>query len=100
GVALNSLNRFAEARAAFEQSLALGPNPEAEYMLGLISNNEGDAAGAIRWLERALKSEPTHAGAQSELGIAYFRQNNYEGARAALERAVEINAKDLRAVHQ
>lgn len=100
GVALNSLNRFAESRAAFEQSLALGPNPEAEYMLGLISNNEGDAAGAIRWLDRALRAEPNHAGAQSELGIAYFRQNNYEGARAALERAVEINPKDLRAVHQ
>jgi tetratricopeptide (TPR) repeat protein len=100
GVALNSLGRFAEARAAFEESLALGPNPEAEYMLGLISNNEGDAATAIRWLERALQAEPNHAAAQSELGIAYFRQNNYEAARAALERAVELDPKDLRAVHQ
>jgi tetratricopeptide (TPR) repeat protein len=100
GVALNSLSRFAEARAAFGESLALGPNPEAEYMLGLISNNEGDAAGAVRWLERALQAEPNHAAARSELGIAYFRQNNYEAARAALERAVELDQKDLRAVHQ
>ncbi|HWS99423.1 MAG TPA: tetratricopeptide repeat protein [Pyrinomonadaceae bacterium] len=100
GVALNSLNRFSEARAAFEQSLALGPNPEAEYMLGLISNNEGDAAAAVRWLERALQAEPNHAAARGELGIAYFRQNNYEAARAALERAVELDPKDLRAVHQ
>ncbi len=100
GVALNSLNRFAEARAAFERGLALGPNPESEYMLGLISNNEGDAAGAVRWLERALGSEPNHAGAHAELGIAYVKQNNYERARAELERAVELNPKDLRAVHQ
>ncbi len=100
GVALNSLNRFAEARAAFERSLSLGPNPESEYMLGLISNNEGDAAGAIRRLESTLKAEPNHAGARAELGIAYAKQNDYERARAELERAFELNPKDLRAVHQ
>ena len=100
GVALNSLNRFAEARAAFERSLALGPNAEAEYMLGLISNNEGDSAGAVRWLERALKADPAHAAALGELGVAHARQNNYEAARASLERAVELNPKDLRAAHQ
>ena len=100
GVALNSLNRFAEARAAFERSLSLGPSPESEYMLGLISNNEGDAAGAVRWLERALKAEPNHAGARAELGIAYAKQNDHERARAELERAFELNPKDLRAVHQ
>ncbi|HEY6189498.1 MAG TPA: tetratricopeptide repeat protein [Pyrinomonadaceae bacterium] len=100
GAALNSTKRYAEARKVLEQSLALGPSADVEYQLGLISDTEGDTEGAIRWFERALKSDPAHAWAHTALGTIYFKQNKYELARAELERAVQLNDKSLRAHYQ
>jgi tetratricopeptide (TPR) repeat protein len=100
GVTLFTVKRYVDSRNALEQSLAFGANADSEYLLGLIAETEGDADGALRWLQRTLKSDPSCAAAQTLLGIVYAEQKNYAQARVTLERAVQLNAKDLRAHYQ
>jgi Flp pilus assembly protein TadD len=69
-------------------------------MLGLIAENEGDNASALRWLQRVTESSTSYAAAQTLLGIVYAEQNNVSAARTTLEHAVQLNAKDLRAHYQ
>jgi tetratricopeptide (TPR) repeat protein len=100
GTTLYSLKQYPQARAALEQSVALSPYPDAEYYLGMISYQEGDAARATSWLERALKSEPNHQAAHTALGMVYVRQKNYPMARAEFERALQLDPKDATASYQ
>ena len=100
GVTLFTVKRYGEAREALERSLAFGENADSEYLLGLIADTEGDREGALRWLLRTLKVAPSYAAAQTLLGVVYAEQDKYSLARTALERAVELNAKDLRAHYQ
>ncbi len=100
GVTLFTIKRYDEARKALEQSLAFGQNADSEYLLGLIADTEGDTQGALHWLQSTLKSAPSYAAAQTLLGIVYAEQKKYSLARTTLERAVQLNAKDLRAHYQ
>ncbi len=100
GVTLFTIKRYDEARKALEQSLAFGHNADSEYLLGLIADTEGDTEGALRWLQSTLKSDASYAAAQTLLGVVYVEQKKYSLARTTLERAVQLNAKDLRAHYQ
>ncbi len=100
GVTLYTVKRYAEAREALQKSLTFGNNSDSEYMLGLIAENEGDNASALRWLQRVTESSTSYAAAQTLLGIVYAEQNNVSAARTTLEHAVQLNAKDLRAHYQ
>lgn len=100
GVTLFTVKRYAEARTALEQSLGFGHKAESEYLLGLIAENEGDAEGALKWLQLTLKTDPSYAAAQTLLGVVYAELKNYSQARLTLERAVELNKTDLRAHYQ
>jgi tetratricopeptide (TPR) repeat protein len=100
GVTLFTVKRYAEARQSLERSLAFGEKPDAEYLLGLIADLEGDKDSASRWLQSVLKSAPSHAAAHTLLGVVYAEQSKYPLARTTLERAVELNPKDLRAHYQ
>ncbi|MFL6208575.1 MAG: tetratricopeptide repeat protein [Pyrinomonadaceae bacterium] len=100
GATFYSIKRYDEARKALAQSLTLGPSADVEYLLGLIADNTNETEDAIRWLQRALKSDPAHAGAHTVLGTIYFKQSQNALARAELERAVQLNAQSLRAHYQ
>jgi Flp pilus assembly protein TadD len=100
GATLFTIKRYDEARKALEQSLAFGHNADSEYLLGLIADTEGDTEAALRWLQSTLKSDPSYAAAQTLLGVVYVEQKKYSLACATLERAVQLNAKDLRAHYQ
>ena len=45
---------------------------------------------AIFWWERAAKSDPTYAAAQNNLAIAYEHEGELDKARAAYEKALEL----------
>jgi Flp pilus assembly protein TadD len=47
-----------------------------------------------------VQSSPNHAAAHAALGAAYREVGNYDEARLELERAVELDANDLRANYQ
>lgn len=100
GATLYSVKQYPQARAALERSLALAPYADAEYYLGMIAHNEGDAAQAVARLQRALKSEPNHQAAHAALGMVYAKQKNYAAARSELERAIELDPKDGTASYQ
>jgi len=100
GATLYTLKRYQEARAMLEQSLSLGASADAEYLLGMIADNEGDSETSLRWLRRVIEAQPLYAAAHTSLGTIYYKQNNYSLAQAELEKAVELNSTDLRAHYQ
>jgi len=100
GAALLQQDQFAPSRAALERSLSLKANPDTEYLLGVCLEKTGNRAAAIQKFQRVINSRPDHAAAFSALGTAYREAGSYAEARAALERAVELDARDLRANYQ
>jgi tetratricopeptide (TPR) repeat protein len=68
-------------------------------LLGLTLYEEGNRAAAIERLLRVVRLRPEHAGAQAALGTAYRDLGNYVDARAALERSLELDPKDLKDPH-
>jgi tetratricopeptide (TPR) repeat protein len=83
------------ARAQFEKCLALdAANVEAKYQLALVFKSQGETAKAIPLLEDVAARAPRHAAALRDLGALYLQTNSDARARAALERAVALDAED------
>ena len=100
GITLYSVKRLSEAGREFEQSQSVGPNPDSEYMLGVIAEAQGDKDTAVRWLQRVGPDCGCYPAAQTLLGIVYAQQNNGAAAKTTLERATQLNPRDLRAHYQ
>ncbi|MFN2510006.1 MAG: tetratricopeptide repeat protein [Pyrinomonadaceae bacterium] len=100
GAALLRQDLFAEARAALQRSLSLKSDPDTEYLLGTSLEKEGNRAAAIETFRSVVRSRPDHAAAHAALGAAYREAGGYMEARSALERAIELDANDLRANYQ
>jgi Tfp pilus assembly protein PilF len=47
------------------------------------------------WWDKAVKSDPTYAAAWNNLAIAYEQQGEFDKAREAYEKAVELDPKNL-----
>ena len=100
GAALLQQDQFPQARVALERSLTLKTDSDAEYLLGVVLDKLGNRAAAIEIFRRVIRTRPDHAAAFSALGTAYREEGSYPEARVALERAVELQANDLRANYQ
>ena len=100
GATLYGMKQYAPARASLERSVELAPYADAEYYLGLIAHEEGDAERASVWLQRAIKSDPAHAGAYATLGVILLARKDYAAARDALERAVKLDPTHTKAHYQ
>lgn len=100
GVGLYTLQRLKQARAALEKSLALAISPDAQYYLALIADSDGDVAQATSLLQSVLKADPNLAAAHTVLGTIYVKQKSYPAGRAELERAIELDPKNLKAHYQ
>ncbi len=80
-----------EAILSFEDALAIDPNnAEAYDGLAYMFLQLGDAPTAETNALEATRLNPDMARAQGRLGEAYFLQNNYPDAVAALEKAVTL----------
>lgn len=100
GAALLQQDQFPQAKAALERSLILKRDPDTEYLLAVALDKLGDRAAAIEIFRQVIRARPDHAAAYSALGTAYREDGSYTEARVALERAVELQANDLRAHYQ
>jgi aspartate beta-hydroxylase len=81
-----------DAVAAFRQVLALdADHVEALHFLGLQLLAGGDAAGAIRYLERASTLDPRNLPLLKNLGVAYSDGGRSGEAIEALARVVDSN---------
>ena len=86
-------DKIAEGRGITEAVLASeAANPEALFVkakIDLAERRFGDAATSLR---RALEGKPDWAQARFLLGSALFFDNDREGARAEVQRAIELDA--------
>jgi hypothetical protein len=76
--------------------------PEYDYLLGVAALDSGKFEDAIIAFERVLATNPNHAGAQMDLGRAYFALGSYDLAEAAFKRLKAANppAPALQALNQ
>lgn len=92
--------RHDEARAAYEQAIADAPDRESEIFarLELASTlaTWHDVGGAIAQLEAVVALDDRLARAWHDLGVLRHAERDDAGARAALERAVELAPDDTR----
>jgi tetratricopeptide (TPR) repeat protein len=108
GAALERLQRFEEAAAAFEQAqmqLDLGniPPEETNYFQNLVVNyaNAGEGELALEYAERGAAADPNGA-AQSftAIGVQLVNGGNTESAQAAFQRAIELDPEAADAYYQ
>ena len=98
GIAYLSLLRYPEARQSLERSLQLDANlPEAEYQLGLLTNQEGKRPEAIQHWKRAVELQPGHAQALFSLGTVYLESGELAEAERAFAGAVASDPANMRA---
>jgi len=82
----------AKAKAIREEARALFPDNQGliiDEINEMLAAGENDAA--MKLLEEAIENEPGKAELHFALGSAKDTQKDYEGARAAYEKAVELN---------
>jgi Flp pilus assembly protein TadD len=95
---LSRLHRQAEADAAVERALALGPR-EARTLdtLGVVLSRGGRHARAARCFERATELEPGNAGFQFNLASSLKFLGRFDEAEAAYEACLAANPRHWRA---
>ena len=92
GYALHAAGRDDEARAEFEEAIALKPDyAEPENNLGTVLLRNGDVKDAIIHFQKALDYSPGHAEARSNLAVALIQQNRLDDAIGQL--AIVIHYK-------
>lgn len=98
------------AERAYLRAVELNPDfADALVNLGTVYHERGRNTSGIQGREllgtsveyyrRALKQLPNHADAWANLGLAYFDMGDLEGARRAYERALFLNPRNERLVH-
>ena len=91
GVAHHTAERWAEARSAYLQALALNPkHAKAQHNLGTVLQQTGDIAGAIAALERSIELAPA-AVAHSNLAAALAIAGDLDAAEAICRKGLALD---------
>lgn len=94
GYVLKEQGRFAEARVALRRAInashADSDVHETYYLLGQISEQQGDLEDAARQFSAALQSRPDFSRACKDLCAVFQRQGSTAAARETLERCVQL----------
>jgi tetratricopeptide (TPR) repeat protein/peroxiredoxin len=88
-----------EAREGFQRTLQLRPSypdtwTNAWNNLGMMAAQDGQAADAVQYLQKALEANPHHLVALENLGNVYRQQGQWKEAQAALELALQADPDD------
>ena len=86
---------FDQSRAtALEATIAKNASDvESRVQLGDLYFDAERFADATRWYEDALKIDPKHVNASTDLGIAYYYMNQPDRALAQFDRSLAIDAR-------
>ena len=96
GSCLTQLGRPEEAKAKFEQTLALAPeDTEVLSLMGKILFSTGDYAYAIEILQRLLQLSPSALVAQLLLTMCLYRLRRDREAFDVVNRAIASHGNDL-----
>ncbi|HEX4951084.1 MAG TPA: tetratricopeptide repeat protein [Blastocatellia bacterium] len=92
GLNYGLLKDYERAAEWLQKALALDTNNlEARYYLGRVRYTQNRFAEACREFQAVLTRDPNHVKAQNNLGQALEGMNDIEGARAAYQRAIELD---------
>lgn len=84
--------RWADARAVLERVRTLQPDlADAEVLVAMTHEGDGDLVGACKALERALAIQPQLAGAWANLGGLLVQRKMPAEGEQALRRALELD---------
>jgi tetratricopeptide (TPR) repeat protein len=100
GAALLRQEQTSQANAALQKSLRLKSDPDTEYLFAVSFDKLGNRHAAIKIFQEITRTHPDHAATHAALGTVYREAGRYAEARVELERAVELDANDLRANYQ
>jgi hypothetical protein len=97
GTALARLDRWAEARIAFQNGLRQKPG-EKRFLIELagVSFKQKNNAEAVEYLRRALRLDPADAYANDFMASLYFLQGNLEAALMYWNRVSKPHIEEVR----
>jgi tetratricopeptide (TPR) repeat protein len=96
GAALYLLGENEEAMTHFKYVLAFDPqNTMALLNLAASQDKSGDLDGSVRTLEALVENRPNWRDAHYNLGVALFKQKNYEKAAEALKAELRLNPEHI-----
>ncbi len=93
GRTLFAMGKSADALPYLERSLALAPNWESNYLLGVIALGQKDYPKAIALLDRAVTMQPEAVAPVYQLSLAFGLSKNLAAARAAAARAARLDPR-------
>lgn len=98
GLTLHQAGRLADAEALYLKSLeADGNSYLALHLMGVLRLQQGRAAEALPFIQRALAVQPDTPDTLANYAIALQSVGRYSEALAALERVVRLRPDDSRA---
>jgi predicted AlkP superfamily phosphohydrolase/phosphomutase/tetratricopeptide (TPR) repeat protein len=83
--------KFQDARRVLESLLSRGSRPWADWLMGVLLQEEGKQDEALEHLLRAEKAEPRLSDLHVRIGNSYLRMRRWEDAGRAFQKAVEID---------
>ena len=96
GLAQLKLGKLPEATASIRKALAIDPKTVGAHMfLGIAEYQSNHIHRAIEDLQKEIAEAPNNAQALLWLGIVELESGHPEQATGALDRAAELNPKDL-----
>jgi len=81
----------------YMQALEIEQSAETWYRIGIGKGRLGDRGYAWQAFKEAIKLDPTHVGAQEELGLTYMAMAQPEPATFHLKQATELDPQRWRA---
>lgn len=93
------LGKAKEALQAAEAAAYFAPNdPSVVFQVGILRSANGDTAGAIVALNRAVDLNPQFANAHFFLGVMYAISGDYVKSAASLQTVAEFSPENAKAV--
>ena len=101
GIAHNSLQQYADARLALARAVELDPaNADTQAALAEAEQGLGELDAAAKHVQQVLAKAPQHATANLVAGLIAMDRSQYSDARAAFERAVQVDPLMFKAHYQ
>ena len=101
GIAHNSLQQYAEGKSVLLRAVALDPgNADTRAALAEAEQGLGELEAASKHVQQVLAQAPSHATANLVAGLVAMDRSQYADARAALERAVQVDPLLFKAHYQ
>jgi tetratricopeptide (TPR) repeat protein len=96
GLRLHQAGRLDEAAHVYEASLARDPSDaDACCLLGVIRNQQGDPAVAVKWMEKAVALRPGVATFHANLGLAWQAQGRLAESAEEFGKALALCPEDV-----